>query len=298
MATQQKDLTPLNSNKSLSPIPLICIAGTGRSGSTLLDLMLGSHSCIESAGELHNYRRFFSSAESQKRQCSCGLPLLECDFWKKVRQEIQCSQGTDLIDLKTPDEEAFITYNYNVFKAILQVSGKKIIVDSSKDYARIKRLERSELFEVYIIHLIRDGRAVSYSVEKTAERAGTDEVNKTGFFQSLIKWQAKNIAIRLNFGKRAKYICLKYEDFIDCTEDKLAKILNLANLEFEPNQLEFWNVVHHQFSGNRRIRLKGKQELKKDLEYLEQLSSFKWVLGTIIAFLGLSWFGYPLTRKM
>ena len=54
----------------------------------------------------------------------------------------------------------FLFLNECLFEALIEVTGKNIIVDSSKMPLRAEMLALSEKFEVYFIHLIRDGRKV------------------------------------------------------------------------------------------------------------------------------------------
>ena len=63
---------------SHTKIPVIYVVGNGHSGSTLLDLMLGSHSKIESVGELKKLPQIFFMPTRPKRQCNSGVPVDEC----------------------------------------------------------------------------------------------------------------------------------------------------------------------------------------------------------------------------
>ena len=89
-----------------TPVTLLKITGLGRSGSTILDVVLGNHPQIESVGEVMNLiRTGWVSQESlrgidQKRLrrplCTCGkrldvlyvdTPEEACPFWSSVRRE-------------------------------------------------------------------------------------------------------------------------------------------------------------------------------------------------------------------
>ena len=60
---------------------VLYIAGPGRSGSTLLDLVLGQVDGVVSIGELRNlwYAGFHGAWP-----CGCGKPVTECPFWSAV----------------------------------------------------------------------------------------------------------------------------------------------------------------------------------------------------------------------
>mgnify|MGYP001305928265 CR=1 FL=1 len=70
---------------------LVYIAGYGRSGSTLLDVILGMHPEIECNGEL-SY--LFNIADDYQERCDCGLELKECPKWKHVFRQLQ-DQGLE-----------------------------------------------------------------------------------------------------------------------------------------------------------------------------------------------------------
>src|SRR5262245_54968891 len=60
------------------------IMGRGRSGSTILDILLGNSSQIESVGEL-----VFALSRADRDRCSCGLMLSHCFFWRQVRSRLE-----------------------------------------------------------------------------------------------------------------------------------------------------------------------------------------------------------------
>lgn len=69
------------------------ICSAARSGSTLLDLMLGGHSTAASLGEFV----FLGKALAMGQQCSCGAPATRCPGWTQVFDHIRQEVGIDLI---------------------------------------------------------------------------------------------------------------------------------------------------------------------------------------------------------
>lgn len=89
-----------------APVKVLKITGLGRSGSTILDVVLGNHPDIESVGEASNLiRNGWISRESlrgipkdrlRRPTCTCGkrldvlyvdAPDEACPFWSSVRRE-------------------------------------------------------------------------------------------------------------------------------------------------------------------------------------------------------------------
>ena len=60
---------------------VVYIVGYGRSGSTILDIILGQHADIFSAGELRNLT---TRAWQGNEYCSCQSSLQSCPFWSEV----------------------------------------------------------------------------------------------------------------------------------------------------------------------------------------------------------------------
>ena len=142
----------------LEPLPLkvIYVMGVGHSGSTLLDICLGSHAESVSVGEL-----FYLPSKGWfgKQTCACGKRGNECAFWLDVRADWFEQVGSDYLGryvflqnrferfrgwLKLRREKYRYTPEFNeysrateaLYNSIRRVSGKRIIVDSSKNPAR------------------------------------------------------------------------------------------------------------------------------------------------------------------
>ena len=93
---------------TINPLTIVHILCPGHSGSTLLDLLLGSHSQVVSVGEIKWFKQ--TSTESAKevtaRKCMCGAPTItNCPFWRDVEIELNRSAGlcavADLIPTNT-----------------------------------------------------------------------------------------------------------------------------------------------------------------------------------------------------
>ena len=91
-ATQQNTAANLN---------LIYIGGYGRSGSTLLDRMLGQLDDVCAVGEL---RHIWERGLVEDQLCGCGTPFWQCPFWSLVLEEafgsIENVEPRALLDLQ------------------------------------------------------------------------------------------------------------------------------------------------------------------------------------------------------
>ncbi|MGH2812195.1 MAG: hypothetical protein ACRDI1_05730, partial [Actinomycetota bacterium] len=75
------------------PVRVLYIGGAGRSGSTLLDLMLGQLPGFFAAGEL---KYVWDRGLLRNELCGCGSSFRECPFWTAVGTE--AFGGWDALD--------------------------------------------------------------------------------------------------------------------------------------------------------------------------------------------------------
>ena len=162
---------------------IIYIIGTGRNGSTLLDVVLGNSEKLQSTGELFNT----IVAWQTNKICSCEKPVDKCPFWLKVKnlfdETFKELDYSDISKILKPFERKPVSplnfafhklvrsSKYNQYESFLRqlyttlsiVSQKPVLVDSSKNPFRGYALLNVFKENVYFIHLVRDGRGQMWS---------------------------------------------------------------------------------------------------------------------------------------
>lgn len=73
-------------------IESVYICSAARSGSTILDLMLGTHPAVLPVGELNQLPKNIALRST----CSCGRAIHDCAFWVPIVDELGRRLGTDL----------------------------------------------------------------------------------------------------------------------------------------------------------------------------------------------------------
>ena len=224
------------------------VAGTGRSGSTLLDVMLGSLDGFVSGGELKWY---WARGLQQGRRCGCGLPSPECPFWTAVRSELTDRDPHEVNTLygtvartrhamysaigRPPDLGPLPSIVAELYHALRTVSGQPLVVDSSKSPAALNvALQASPV--VHVIHLVRDPRAVAYSNVRPKR---SDSVQGT-FIRTLTpahstrKWAAWNVLTERIGPSAATYQRVRYEDLVSDPEATLQPVLERIGVDSRP----------------------------------------------------------------
>ena len=178
---------------------LAYILGATHSGSTVLAMQLASHPEVCTVGELSGTRY---RAEPGYR-CSCGRELVQCDFWQGVsaamaKRGFSYSATTAETDVRnapnryarrllrpmhrgrllelvrdaglglSPATRAYLRRHQQLGAAlaesILECSGDTVLVDSSKLGVALKYHLRNPRFDVKVLWIVRDGRAVARSL--------------------------------------------------------------------------------------------------------------------------------------
>ncbi len=172
---------------------VLCIIGVGHSGSTVLGIALGNHPNLETVGEVYKITRS-GWLEDHNRRCACGLPVHECAYWQEVQRiwlaKVAPADVHDYIALQNQFERSrrvwprllyaharqsprirrYFEMTAALYEAIRAVSGKAIIVDTSKAPVRGYALLANDLLDARVIHLVRDGRGVVWSGKKPRKK--------------------------------------------------------------------------------------------------------------------------------
>lgn len=227
------------------PPGVVFVAGTGRSGSTLLDVMLGSLDGLVSGGELKWY---WARGLLQGRRCGCGVPSPECPFWTAVRAELPDRDPHEVNSLygtvartrhamfaaagRQHELGPLPAIVGELYDALRTVSGAQMVVDSSKSPAALLvALQASPL--VHVIHLVRDPRAVAYSNvrPKRSDSVENALIRTLTPGHSTRKWAAWNALTERIAPSATSYHRIRYEDLVADPVSVLGPVLDRIGIE-------------------------------------------------------------------
>jgi len=240
---------------------VLYIAGTGRSGSTVLANILGEVDGVFAAGEV---RYLWQRGLRDGRLCGCGVPVRECPVWGDVLARTGQLDAAGSVDgivsmlqrtgrirnlpailaghlrpsldparssATTADRAALSS----VYAAVAAVTGSSVIVDSSKLPAYANVLAATPGIDLRVVHLIRDprGAAFSWSSRKAltdgADRATMEQI---GPAKSAMLWDVWNLAGGMLFhGGSDRYLRVRYEDFVADPPATVRRILKMVGME-------------------------------------------------------------------
>jgi Sulfotransferase family len=174
------------------PQKVLYIGGFGRSGSTLVERILGQLPGFCSSGEVvFIWQRGLIDGQL----CGCGVPVPECEFWSRVGKT--AFGGWDQIDAhemlalqKRVDRNRYIPSMVapklrpaaqadldrytdvlsKLYRAIGEVAGARVVIDASKHASTAFLLRRVPGIDLRVVHLVRDSRGVAYSWTKEVKK--------------------------------------------------------------------------------------------------------------------------------
>ena len=278
------------------PLKVLYIVGAGRSGSTLLDRVIGQLPRLSSTGELHS---ILSRSDPLAGVCGCRAPMRECVFWPGVIGRLNIRSldearkayrlASRVRNYVTPglshaNRAALKSYAAVVEQLYLSVARETqswVVIDSSKTpgYAGLASLMTR--IDMYMLHLVRDPRAVAYSWQRRKTRPDfTDQGAQRRIYSSAMssfRWTATNLASELigkRFSPRRRWT-IRYEDLASEPEHTLDQIQLFLGLPVERIVKENSSIhlsADHTAGGNLNRFIVGEIQLKLDDEWRSQLS--------------------------
>lgn len=319
-------MTDQNSLQISKPIVLY-IAGSGRSGSTLLERLLGQFGSVATLGEVHH---MWLRAVGKDEQCGCGQPFSECAFWIQIGQK--AFGGWDHVSIdeverlkSTVDRQrhqvltaspitaqnfetkidAYTQYYSAVYHAVQQTTGAKIIVDSGKHPSLALALSHRHDIDLRIVHLIRDSLGVSHSWGRAVKRpeATSQEDEMMQQYSPLVSsilWLSTNLAAEALRLRKVRRYRMRYEDLVENPQQEIQQMfssLGLPNDQHLPID-ETRTIVldaNHSAAGN-PMRFKiGETTLRSDTAWRNQMKPKDRRLVSLLTSPLRIWYGY--TRK-
>ncbi len=134
-----------------------------------------------------------------------------------------------------------------------------------------------EEIEVYLVHMVRDGRGVAWSMMKPYRRAVEDGIQKElkpkPMWYTAARWIVVNLGVemlRLRL-PRKRSIRVRYEDFVLDPEGTVTSILDLVGHDYvSPEHGAEVMKPQHQIAGSRH-RMQEEISIRKDIGWTSQM---------------------------
>ncbi len=264
-----------------------------RSGSTLLDQLLGAHPDIMSLGELHWLPAYVTQDRSiydpdHELVCTCGRTVNDCVFWSQVARTF--GRPLDSLHLRpifSAAEKRLLerlprAFRYEMLQdlfvgtamvkdtlalaeCLFEVSGRSNLVDSSKSTFRFRAIYDSRHLQTRGLILTRDYRAVVHSKMK---RGHTLESAAKG-------WRSKmsQISALTDDLPRAHIFQLSYESLCEDPAGVLTRLCEFLQLQFAPVMLERPTCGTHHIGGSPSKFDQARVKIERDRSYENAFST-------------------------
>lgn len=285
------------------PVKVLYIGGFGRSGSTLVERVLGQLPGFCCAGELVF---IWQRALLEDQLCGCGASFSECDFWARVGKV--AFGGWDEVDpaemlalqrevdrnrfipsmvaprFRPSAQAAMARYTAalsRLYRGIAEVSGARVVVDASKHASTAFLLRRVPGIDLRVVHLVRDSRGVAYSWTKQVKKPEVADGDAYMPVYSPARSGARWLSYNLLFdalGALDDTMVLRYEAVLSDPREAVGRILAHAGETVAPEDLSFLGDgwvdlgVDHTVAGNPMRFHQGRLALRLDEAWTEKLA--------------------------
>ena len=290
-----------------APLTVLYITGWCRSGSTIIGNILGEVPGVFHVGELHFLWTNAVGSGSNNR-CGCGVELPQCPVWSQILPigrpaGMSAGQYAAIVTgrqracartrhtrrvlrrgLSSPDIRAHAELMTQVYHAVAEQTGARVIVDSTKIMGEAALLPHLAGLVPRYLHLVRDPRAVAQSWSRQKDYAYVMSA-----WASTAYWSGFNLAaeaISRRYPDRSMF--LRYEDFIADPAAVTRALLRFSGAGDAADPVIGRTVdlhVNHTVTGNPDRFLTGRTEIR--------LRDDQWRVGlpcrARLATLALSW---------
>lgn len=304
---------------------VIFVAGWGRSGTTLLDKLLGQMDGWFSAGELGSV---WDRGVLENSTCACSRPFRSCPVWsraatdyvRKPAEEIRrivelrdafknrycwchlTESGRRYVRKKTSELRGHVS---ELYARLVDVTGARVIVDSSKRPAHGYLLQMIDAIDLHVVHIVRDPRGVAFSWRKRGKVYDENDGQRRHFHRipvllSTLIWIWWNVTVEYLWGRSGRYCRVRYEDLVSEPKKVLKQIAESVGeevrLDYFDDECTATLEPTHLVAGNPSRFQNGKTHLRLDEQWRSALPLGGKLLATASSFPLLVRYGYGLRR--
>ena len=314
------------------PVKVLYIGGSGRSGSTLVERLLGALPGVCNVGEVV---LMWERGLLRGERCGCGIPLPQCPFWREVgdvafggweafnvpeflalkrsvnrhrfipRLLADGGSGRHLLPEAATGRAAreYAAVYARLYRAVRQVSGCAVVVDASKHASLAFCLRTEPAIDIRVMHLVRDPRAVAYSWTRPLKRpeaagaaaASPRYIPTMSPAQCAMRWNLLNLEFHLLTAQGTPTRLIRYEDFIAAPVTGMRELAGFAGVEPELSFMSDTSAdlgLTHTAGGNPMRFSAGRIEFRRDDEWRSRLRPDARALVTTLTFPILAHYGY------
>jgi len=242
--------------KDLSKLNIIYISGYGRSGSTLLSMLLNTLPDVTNLGEVENLYTIPDNNLPEDWKLLKNKNISENDNSFKIRYS-----GLSWYFKREKGFQLIKRYWIDLFNELLEKQRTSVFVDASK--STYKSFTRPFYYKkagakVKMIHLVRDCKDVAISFEKGRNVSNSEQLmkpKKGGAYRAIFNWFVVNVLSSLVYKKSfPDFYVLNYDELMNNYDVEIKKLFIYLELDLPQNLLNKEKIILSEdisFSGNR-----------------------------------------------
>jgi hypothetical protein len=268
-----------DSDQTNIPPDIIYVMGTGRSGTTIAEVLLSNSPEIAGAGESTH---IFSAGFQENGVCACGAETSSCDLWSAVREDCawtdaDVSRGAEIFEKFSKHsnfpaiaiglggkaaKEDFRKFNTALYSSIARMTGARAVVDASKYALRALSLARLYPGRTFILCLTRSPEGLLHSFSKPNKKEQRPKSTLSTVYYYIYVLACIRIVSWL-CGSQVFY--LRYEEFVSEPEKALERIEQWTGIDLSASRKKLaandYLDIGHMVTGN-RLRYKKRIQFR------------------------------------
>lgn len=286
---------------SADPVVLY-VAGSGRSGSTLVERAMGAVPGFCNVGEALD---LFRQSLVNDERCGCGEPLSRCGFWQAVADRAPVLADRARVARMADIQQRLVRQRHlprvllapvggfgadlreyaagyaEIYRAVASVSGASRVVDASKWPVQALVLSVGGV-DVRVVHVVRDPCGVVYSQGKQGVARPHDpqgaHMDRRPVLSAAARWSLTQAEIGLLGRRGLPTSVLQYAQFVTDPAGAVGRCLGELGLPVDPRDLGHLGPGRadlppsHGISGNPSRFRSGEVRLRSDEQWRSDLT--------------------------
>jgi hypothetical protein len=309
-------------------VSVLSVVGAGRSGTTVLASILGEVPGCAGAGEI---RWLWQRGVLEGRPCGCGEKPSDCPVWSQVIERCLSMPGPDGVP---PTVEAIVAAQQELgetrhrlrvlrsaaggeedwpslrlvrhvtgvaVRTFAEATGASVVIDTSKRPLDAAVMARVPEVDHYVLHVLRDPRAVAHSWRRAKSFSVGDQTRTMGTRRlpaTVRRWLASALgteALRRHIAPE-HWLRLRYEDFCARPVESMDRLLSMMGVPGRPPFEDASTVrlrPNHIVAGNPSRFTVGSVRIRVDEEWKTAMSRRDQALVAASTWPLLRRYGYP-----
>ncbi len=252
-------MNPLRRRRAPSP-PAPFVVGVGRSGTTLLRMMLDAHPQLAIPPETHFIPELLERGAAGASRDELVEAIVRARGWADFGLD-RAQLAERVATLGRPEAADVIRAFFTLYA---ERRGKPRWGDKTPGYLKRMRPIAAGLPEARFVHLIRDGRDVALSRRARGMGSDKDVAEVAELWRRRIE-NARKQARRL----RGRYLELRYEDLVADPGQALERVCELIELDHDPAMLSYHERASERLAELGDLAARGARRARSASERLE-----------------------------